>query len=240
MAKLDAEDRHAAGLPVPDEIKILLRQLTAETVEAGGVTDIYEAAGIDRPDLTHLDEAYLAKLRASKTPNLAIEALRRAIEQTMRAVTKHNVVRQRSFSDRLVDLMNKYRNQHLTAAEILAELVTMGKEISVDADRGKTFSPPLSVAELAFYDAVAQNESAVTGMGADKLAEIARELVTSVRRSVTVDWTARDDVRARLRTIIKRLLAKHGYPPDAEKAAIELVLAQMETFAEDWSPAADR
>lgn len=115
MAKLDAEKRHAAGLPVPDEVEILLRQLTAETIEAGEVTDIYEAAGIGRPDLTHLDEAYLERLRASKTPNLAIEALRRAIEQTMRAVTKHNVVRQRSFSERLVDLMNRYRNQRLTA-----------------------------------------------------------------------------------------------------------------------------
>jgi type I restriction enzyme R subunit len=239
MAKLDAEERHAAGLPVPAEVALYLRQLTAETIEAGGVTDIYEAAGIDKPDLSHLDEAYLAKLRASKTPNLAIEALRRAIEQTMRAVTKHNVVRQRSFSERLVDLMNQYRNQHLTAAEILAELVAVAHEVSADGDRGKQFSPPLAIDELAFYDAVAQNESAVAEMGTGKLADIARDLVATVRRQVTVDWTSRDDVRAKLRTIIKRLLAKHGYPPDAEKAAIELVIAQMETFAEDWSPTAD-
>jgi type I restriction enzyme R subunit len=158
----------------------------------------------------------------------------------MRAVTKHNVVRQRTFSDRLIDLMNRYRNQHLTAAEILAELVAVAHEVSADADRGKQFSPPLTTDELAFYDAVAQNESAVAELGTGELADIARDLVVSVRRQVTVDWTSRDDVRARLRTVIKRLLAKHGYPPDAEKVAIDLVIAQMETFAEDWSPAADR
>jgi len=240
MAKIDAEERRAAGKPVPDEIEILLRQLTAETIDAGLPTDIYEAAELDRPDLSNLDEAYLARIRASKTPNLAIEALRRAIEQTMRAVTKHNIVRQRSFSERLVDLMNRYRQQHLTSAQILAELVKMAKEVSADADRGKDFTPALSYEELAFYDAVAENESALTELGTDKLADIARDLVIQVRKGVTVDWAARDDVRARLRSTIKRLLARHGYPPDAEQRAIDQVLEQTAHFAEDWSSETDR
>ena len=240
MAKFDVEDRRARGLPIPAEIALYLKQLTAGVIEAGGVTDIYEAAGIDRPDLSHLDEEYLERLRASKTPNLAIEALRRAIEQTMRRVTRHNVVRQKTFSDRLIELMNRYTNQHLTSAEIIAELVAMAKEVAADADRGKAFNPPLSEDELAFYDAVAQNEAAVREMGPGVLADIARDLVRTVRNSVTVDWVSRDDVRAKLRTMIKRLLAKHGYPPDAAPAAIDLVIRQMETFAEDWSPEAGR
>ena len=141
------------------------KQLTASMIEAGGVTDIYAAAGIDQPDLSHLDEAYLEKLRASRTPNLAIEALRRAIEQQMRRVTRHNLVRQESFADRLVELMRRYTNQHLTSAEILAELVAFAREVSEESRRGRRFDPPLTEDELAFYDAVATNEAAVSRDG---------------------------------------------------------------------------
>jgi type I restriction enzyme R subunit len=240
MAKFDVEDRRARGLPIPVEVALYLRQLTAGVIEAGGVTDIYAAAGIDPPDLSHLDEAYLEKLRASRTPNLAIEALRRAIEQQMRRVTRHNLVRQESFSARLVQLMHRYVNQQLTSAEIIAELVKMAHEVSEEGRRGERFNPPLSHDELAFYDAVASNESAVSEMGESVLADIARDLVRSVRASVTVDWASREDVRAKLRSIIKRLLAKYGYPPDAAPEAIALVLRQMETLAEEWTPDAHR
>ncbi len=236
MAKFDAEDRRARGLPIPAEIELYLKQFTAGIIEAGGVTDIFAAAGIDRPDLTHLDEAYVKRLRESKTPNLAVEALRRLVEQTMRRTTRHNVVRQQSYSDRLIELMRRYVNQHLTSAQIIEELVAMAKEVAADAGRGQQFSPALTEAELAFYDAVASNESAVTGMGKGVLADIARDLVATIRRSISVDWVARDDVRAKLRTVIRRLLAKYNYPPDAEAKAIELVIRQMETFAEDWTP----
>ena len=121
MAKFDAEDRRARGLPIPAEIELYLKQFTAGIIEAGGVTDIFAAAGIDRPDLTHLDEAYLKRLREPKTPNLAVEALRRLVEQTMRCGTRHNVVRQQSYSDRLTELMRRYTNQHLTSAQIIQE-----------------------------------------------------------------------------------------------------------------------
>jgi type I restriction enzyme R subunit len=240
MAKFDVEDRRAKGLPIPAEVALYLRQLTAGVIEAGGVTDIYAAAGIDPPDLSHLDEAYLEKLRASRTPNLAIEALRRAIEQQMRRVTRHNLVRQESYSARLVELMRRYTNQQLTSAEIIAELVRMAHEVSAESRRGERFDPPLSHDELAFYDAVASNESAVSEMGEGALADIARDLVRSVRASVTVDWASREDVRAKLRSTIKRLLAKYDYPPDAAPEAIALVLRQMETLAEEWTPDADR
>lgn len=240
MAKFDAEERRASGLPIPADVALYLRQLTAGAIEADGVTNLYEAAGIPRPDLSHLDEAFIRRMQESRHPQLAIEALRRLIEQEMRKVTKHNIVRQRSFSDRLLELMRRYTNQHLTTAEIIAELVAVAREVSADADRGNRFSPALSSDELAFYDAVAQNESAVSEMGAGMLADIARDLVRSLRRDVTTDWVSRDDVRAKLRSTIKRLLAKHGYPPDAQPIATELVIRQMETFADEWSPIASR
>ncbi len=239
MAKADTEDRRARGLPVPADVEMYLRQLTAGAVEAGKVTDLYEAAGIPRPDLSHLDEAFIERMQQTRNPHLAIEALRRLVEQEMRKVTRHNVVRQQSFSDRLADLMTRYTSQNLSAAQVIAELVAMAKEVSADANRGQQFTPALTSDELAFYDAVAQNESAVTEMGTGVLADIARDLVKALRRDVTTDWVSRDDVRAKLRSTIKRLLARHGYPPDAQPAATELVLRQMETFAEEWSPGTD-
>jgi len=238
MAKADADDRRARGLPIPAEVELYLRQITAGAIEAGDVTDLYEAAGIPRPDLSHLDEAFIERMQQARNPHLAIEALRRLVEQEMRKVTRHNVVRQQSFSDRLVALMTRYTNQTLSAAQVIAELVAMARDVSADASRGNQFTPALTGDELAFYDAVAQNESAVTEMGTGVLADIARDLVTSLRRDVTTDWVSRDDVRAKLRSTIKRLLARYGYPPDAEPAATELVLRQMETFAEEWSPEA--
>jgi len=238
MARFDAEERKARGETVPPDVELYLKSLVASAVEADGVTDIYAAAGIGRPDLSHLDDAFIARMREQRNPHLAIEALRRLVEQEMRKVTKHNIVKQASFSKRLEDLMRQYTNQNLSSAEIIAELVALAREVSADASRGGIFSPPLNSDELAFYDAVAQNESAVTEMGTDILADIARDLVRTLRRDVTTDWVSRDDVRAKIRSTIKRLLAKYGYPPDAEAGAIKRVLDQMETFADEWSPEA--
>jgi type I restriction enzyme R subunit len=240
MARYDAEDRKARGETVPPDIELYLRSLAAGAVEAGGVKDIYEAAGIGRPDLSHLDDAFIKRMQDQQNPHLAIEALRRLVETEMRKVTKHNVVRQQSFTDRLADLMRRYTNQNLTAAQIIAELVAMAKEVSADSRRGEGFAPPLNGDELAFYDAVAQNESAVHEMGTSVLADIARDLVKTLRRDVTTDWVSRTDVRARIRSTIKRLLARHGYPPDGQDNATQLVLQQMETFADEWSPEAGR
>jgi len=220
-------------------VELYLKQLTAGAIEAGDVTDLFTAAGLERPDLSHLDEAYVKRMQEAKNPALAIEALRRLVQQEMRKVTRHNVVRQQSFSDRLLALMRKYTNQNLTAAEIIAELVAMAKEVAADADRGQHFDPKLSTDELAFFDAVAAKDSVKDLMGEGKLADIARDLVKAVRRNLSTDWTARDDVQAKLRSIIKRLLAKHGYPPEEEKDAIEKVIRQLETFADEWSPSSD-
>jgi type I restriction enzyme R subunit len=177
-----------------------------------------------------LDEAFVARLRDSRRPELALEALRRAIQREIRAVHPHNVIRQQAFSDKLLETMRRYTNGALASAEIIAVLVDMAKEVS--ADRGRAKSLGLTEDELAFYDAVSSNESAVRDMAAGKLAEIARDLVTAVRLDSAVDWSMREQVQARLRSKIKRLLARHGYPPDAEATAVEMVLRQAETFAD--------
>ncbi|WP_345005717.1 DUF3387 domain-containing protein [Streptosporangium album] len=177
-------------------------------------------------------------MQESETPHLVAEALRRLIEQKMREVTRHNIVRQESFTERLEDLMIRYMRQQLTSAEMIAELVAMAKEVSADARRGERFDPPLNHAELAFYDAVANHGLAKALMGDDTLAEIARALVTDIRKNLSVDWLSREPVRAKLRSRVRRLLAKFDYPPEEERAAVDLVIKQMEAFANEWSPKA--
>ncbi|MFD4794438.1 type I restriction endonuclease subunit R [Streptomyces anulatus] len=235
MAKLDAMDREARGLPVARDVALYLAQLTSAVVETGGVTDLFAEAGLETADLTHLNDALVAQLQKSDTPHLAAEALRRLVEQKMREVTRHNVVRQTAFSDRLQDLMVKYMRQQLTSAEIIAKLVEMAKEIANDAKRGDQFDPRLSNDELAFYDAVADLGSARELMGDEVLSGIARDLVVQIRKNLKPDWIAREPVRAKLRSTIKRLLARHGYPPAQAPAAIDLVLKQMEHFANEWA-----
>jgi type I restriction enzyme R subunit len=236
IVKEEAADREAKGLPNTAEVERYLSQLAAEVVDAADITDIYEEAGLGRLDITELNGVAVQRLQDSDTPHLAASALRRLIQRKMREVTKHNVVRQERFSAQLEDLMNRYMRQQLTSAQLIIELVDMAKEVSADARRGQRFDPPLNHAELAFYDAVAQNGAATELMGVGTLAEIARELVKSIQSSITVDWFSREPVRAKLRSHIRRLLARYDYPPDHERAAVDLVIRQMETFANEWAP----
>jgi len=231
MGKFDAEDRQARGEPVPDDVQRLLNKLVGEAVVSGEVVDIYRAAGLEPPSLDRLDAEYVARAQASENPQLAIEALRKTILEGARGVSRHNLVRQRAFAERLAEVMNRYTNLQLTSAEVIAALVEMAREVAAESDRGQRFSPPLDDDELAFYDAVASNESAVEVQGEEVLAKIARELVAVVRRDVKTDWTVRDDVRAKLRSSIKRLLVKYDYPPDKRDGAIKLVMDQMEAMA---------
>ncbi|MDG3012288.1 type I restriction endonuclease subunit R [Rhodococcus sp. D2-41] len=231
MAKFDAAARQARGEAVPEDVQRLLRQLMAAAVDSDEVLDIYQAAGIERPSLSEINVDFLTTTRKAKNPNLAIEALRKLISEESAKAVGRNVVRQRAFSDRIQDLMRKYTNSQLTSAEVIAALVEVAKEVVAEAERGEQFDPPLDDDELAFYDAVAQNESAVDEQGTGVLANIARDLVTVMRRDTRTDWTVREDVKAKLRTKIKRLLARHGYPPDKQPAAIKLVLEQMEAIA---------
>lgn len=231
MAKYDAAERKASGQPIPEDIQRLLGSLIAEATDAGDVVDIYEAAGIPRPSLSELTPEFARRAQNASHPQLAIEALRDLLMEESTAVSRGNLVRERAFSARIAELMNKYTNQQLTSAEVIAELVELAREVAAEGNRGQHFSPPLNDDELAFYDAVAQNESAVEIQGEGVLAEIARELVAIMRRDVRTDWTVRADVKAKLRSSIKRLLVLKGYPPDKQPEAIKLVMEQMESMA---------
>lgn len=231
MGKFDAEERQSRGEPIPEEVQRLLNQLVAGSVVSTEVLDIYAAAGVPRPDLSRLDATFLAQARAAENPHLAVEALRALILAESRTVTRHNLVRQRAFSERLLELMARYTNQQLSSAEVIAAMIALAQEVAHEANRGADFIPPLDEDELAFYDAVASNESAVQVQGEGVLANIARELVAIMRRDVKTDWTVRDDVKAKLRSSIKRLLVKYDYPPDKQQGAIRLVMEQMESMA---------
>ena len=231
MAKYDAADRQARGEPIPADIQRLLSDLVAASTESGEVVDIYEAAGIPKPSLDDLGDAFAQQAAGTSNAHLAIEALRSLLTEEAGRATGRNLVRQRAFSERINQLMNRYTNQQLTSAEVIAELIELAREVAREGNRGSRFNPPLSTDELAFYDAVADNESAVKVQGEDVLAEIARELLAVMRRDVKTDWTVRDDVRAKLRSSVKRLLVKYKYPPDKQQGAIRLVIEQMETMA---------
>ncbi len=237
MAKFDAEERQSRGEPIPAEIQRLLGELIATATASGEVVDIYTAAGMPRPSLDDLTPEFIATAQQARNPQLAIEALRKLLMDETVRVARNNVVRQRAFAERITELMNKYTNQQLTSAEVMAELLEMAAEVNAESNRGSKFSPPLNEDELAFYDAVSQNESAVLEQGDDVLARIARELVEVMRRDVRTDWTVRDDVRAKLRSSIKRLLIKYDYPPDKQPGAIKLVMEQMESMAPRFAEA---
>lgn len=237
MAKFDAQERQASGKPIPGEIKRMLSTLVYESTASDGIVDIYDAAGLPKPSLSDLGPEFESKAQQADNPHLAIEALRDVLMEESAAITKHNLVRQRAFSERIAELMRRYTNQQLSSAEVIAELVKMAKEVAAEGNRGAYFSPPLSHDELAFYDAVAHNESAVELQGEDVLAQIARELVGVMQRDTKTDWTVRDDVRAKLRSSIKRLLVKHKYPPDKQPVAIKLVIEQMEDLAPQYAEA---
>ncbi|WP_461104943.1 type I restriction endonuclease subunit R [Tessaracoccus terricola] len=235
MGKFDAQERQAQGRPVPEEIQRLLSSLVATSTETGDVIDIYEAAGMPKPSLSQLGPEFVAKTLQAENPHLAIEALRDLLTEESTKATSRNLVRHRAFSQKLRELMNKYTNQQLTSAEVIAELIELAKEVAAEGNRGAHFTPPLNSDELAFYDAVSANESAVELQGEDILAEIARELVGVMRRDVKTDWTVRDDVKAKLRSSIKRLLVKYKYPPDKQPEAIRLVIDQMESMAPSFA-----
>lgn len=231
LAKLEAQDRVARGEPIPDEVARLLRQVVIDSTEATGVVDIYAAAGLERPRLDALTPDWAQRAAEPSKAELAIEGLRADLLTETRRVTGGNEIRRAQFSERINAVMASYTNQQLTAAEVIAELVEMAKEVVAEADRGKRFSPPLQHDELMFYDVVAQNEAALDVMGDDVLAQIARDLVATMRRDIRTDWTVREDVKAKLRASIKRLLRKYGYPPDQQPEAIVAVMRQMEAVA---------
>jgi type I restriction enzyme R subunit len=226
---LRADDR--AGVSDDVEFETALRQVVSDAITSTGVIDIYEATGIARPDLSIIDEEFTKRLSTDPHPNLQIELLRRLLASEVKAMARHNVVAERRFSEMLERAMKAYNNRSLTAAEVIAELVELAKEMKIEHERGATLG--LRDDELAFYDAVCQNDSAVMELGDDVLKQIARDLVGVVRANTTVDWDKKEQVRASLRRTIRRLLTRYNYPPDKQEEAVMLVMQQAEVLASD-------
>ncbi|AXA96287.1 type I restriction endonuclease subunit R [Microbacterium sp. PM5] len=211
------------------EIDTALGQLLNEAVAADQVIDVYKLAGVETPELSILSDEFLDSLAQKEKPNLQMGLLRRLLNDQIRTVQRTNLVQARKFSELLDEAINRYTNRSLTTAEIIAELVKLAKQMRDDAKRNERLG--LSAAEVALYDAIAQNDAAVLQMGDDTLKQIAVDLVWAVRSSVVIDWDQKESVRAAMRSKVRRLLARYDYPPDAEAKAVELVLEQAELFA---------
>ncbi len=216
------------------ELDTAIGQLVNEAVAADEVVDIYKLAGIETPELSILSDEFLDSLVGKDKPNLQMGLLRRLLNDQIRTVQRTNVVQARRFSEQLDEAINRYTNRSLTTAEIVAELVKMAKDMKANNDRHSQLG--LSVAEAAFYDAVVQNDAAILQMGDEKLKQISVDLVWAVQQSATIDWSLKESVRAAMRSKVRRLLAKHGYPPDLEERAVELILQQAELFATSGAP----
>jgi len=220
----------------PDEIDHAIRQIVSRAVSSDEVIDIFAAAGLKKPDISILSEEFLAEVQAMPQRNLAVEMLRKLLQGEIRTRGRKNVVQARSFAELLEKSIARYQNRAIETAQVIEELIALARDMRQAEQRGEQLG--LTDDEVAFYDALEVNDSAVAVLGDETLRIIAQELVRAVRSSVTIDWTVRENVRAQMRVIIKRILRRYGYPPDKQARATELVLEQAEVLCDDWSGAA--
>jgi len=204
------------------EIETAIRQIVDKAVVSEGIIDVFDAAGIKKPDISILSDEFLKEIQGMKRKNLALELLK-----------KKNLIQSKKFSEMLENAIKKYQNNLLTATQVIEELIKLAREIRDSDKRGEQFN--LSSEELAFYDALANNKSAVEVLGNEKLRDLARVLVQRVKDNTSIDWTIKESVRSKLKVIVKRLLRQYGYPPDKQLIATENVLKQAELLADEWA-----
>lgn len=209
-----------------EDLDLAVGQLVSRSVSSTEVLDIFSAAGVQNPDISILSDEFLEEVRGVPQKNLAVEMLEKLLNDQIKSRSRKNVVEARSFSTLLEQAVNQYRNRSLETAEVIQELIELARQMRAAHHRGEALG--LTEDELAFYDALETNDSAVAILGDDNLKTIARELVETVRRNATVDWTLREDTRANMRRMVKRILRRHGYPPDKQQAATQTVLEQAE------------
>jgi type I restriction enzyme R subunit len=220
------------GKKTPDELDAAIRQIISRAVASDEVVDIFSAAGLKKPDISILSDEFLAEVRGMPHKNLAVELLRKLLNSEVKARTRKFLIQSRSFAEMLEETIRKYQNRAIEAAAIIEELISLAKEMREAGRRGEALG--LSDDEVAFYDALEVNDSAVKVLGEPTLKKIARELVVTIRNNVTVDWTEREAVRAKIRVAVKRLLRKYGYPPDKQEKATQTVLEQAEILCGEW------
>ncbi|MCB0127897.1 MAG: DUF3387 domain-containing protein, partial [Caldilineaceae bacterium] len=213
------------------ELDWAVQGIVDRAVAPDGMVDLFELAGLEAPNISILSDEFLVEVVALDRKNVAVELLRRLIENEIRARRRTNLVQSGSFAEKLSAAVDRYNKQAVTAMQILNELIAIAKEMQAANQRGDELG--LSTEELAFYDALAQNQSAVDVMGDESLAFLARELLQTVRRNATIDWSVQESARAKMRIAVKRLLRQKGYPPDLQEAATKTVVQQAEWLARD-------
>ena len=216
-----------------EERDFAIRQIISSAVVSGEVVDIFAAVGLDKPNIGLLDDDFLAQVNNLPEKNLAVELLERLLQGEIKSRFASNVVQDRKFSDLLADVIRRYQNRSIETAQVMEELIAMAKKFREAANRGDTLG--LSDDEVKFYDALANNESAVRELQDETLKTIAHELTESLRNNLSVDWAERESVRAKLRLMVRRILRKYKYPPDLQEAAMELVLQQAQALGESWA-----
>ena len=216
-----------------EDIDTAIRQIVSKFVVSDEVVDIFAAAGLKKPDISILSDDFLEEVRGIPHRNLALELLKKLINDEIKTRSRKNLVQSRSFSQMLEQTILRYQNRSIEAAQVIAELIELAKEIRAAQQRGDNLG--LTEDELAFYDALEVSDSAVQLLGDETLQAIARELVQTIRRNATIDWTVKESVRAKLRTSVKRLLRKYDYPPDKQEKATITVLQQAELLCKDWA-----
>jgi type I restriction enzyme R subunit len=228
--------KRAPGQARPEEeLEQAVRQIIARAVAPEGVVDIFAAAGLKKPDISILSDEFLSEVRGMPQKNLAVELLQKLLKGEIRARGQKNLVQARSFAEMLEQSIRRYQNRAIEAAQVIEELIALAQDMREANARGEKLG--LSEDELAFYDALETNDSAVKVLGDATLREIARELVRTVRNNVTLDWTLRENVRAQLRVLVKRTLRKYGYPPDKQEKATQTVLEQAALLSAEWAAA---
>ena len=225
--------KRAPGEARPEEeLNRAVRQIIARAVAPEGVMDIFAAAGLEKPDISILSDEFLAEVRGMPQRNLAVELLQKLLKGELKERRRKNVVQARSFAEMLEHTIRKYQNRAIEAAQVIEELIQLAREMRAANARGEQLG--LTEDELAFYDALETNDSAMKVLGDKTLRGIARELVETVRNNVTIDWTLRENVRAQLRVLVKRVLRRHGYPPDKQEKATQTVLEQAALLSAEW------
>ena len=210
-----------------------LKQILDNAIVADGVADIFALAGLDKPNIGLLSDEFLQDVRQMESRNLAVELLEKLLRDEIKARARNNVVQEKKYGERLLETLRKYHNRAIETAQVIEELIQMAKEFQAVLEREAALG--LGQDEIAFYDALANNESAVRELGDDILKKIAVEITEKLRASTTVDWQVRESVRARLRILVRRCLQKWKYPPDSQADAVELVLKQAESLSNEWS-----
>jgi Type I site-specific restriction-modification system, R (restriction) subunit and related helicases len=227
-----ARNTRVPGKP-EEELDLAVRQIVSRAVSSDEVVDIFSAAGLKRPDISILSDEFLAEIEGMPHRNLALEVLQKLLSDEIKTRARKNLVQSRSFAEMLERTIRRYQNRTIEAAQVILELIELAKEMREAKSRGEKLG--LTEDEVAFYDALEVNDSAVKVLGDETLKTIARGLVEAVRRNVTIDWTVRESARAKLRTTVRRLLRKYGYPPDKQEKATLTVLEQAELLCKDWT-----